>query len=73
MTPEIVDQLKWQKAQQEAEQDAKAIAAAAKTAADLDRVAKERGLDFRESALFLRDEPIDELGLRPTWPRRRSR
>ena len=48
---------------------AKAIDSVRKTAADLDRVAKERGLEFRESPLFLRDEPIGELGLRPTWPR----
>ena len=62
---EIVDQLKWQQAQQQAEQDAKAIEASVKTAADLDRVAKERGLTVVESPLFLRDEPIGELGAAP--------
>ena len=36
--------------------------ASVKTAADLDRVAKERGLAVVESPLFLRDEPIGELG-----------
>ena len=62
---EIVDQLKWQQAQQQAEQDAKAMEASVKTAADLDRVAKERGLTVVESPLFLRDEPIGELGASP--------
>jgi peptidyl-prolyl cis-trans isomerase D len=65
VTPEIVDQLKWQKAQQQAEQDAKAMEASIKTAADLDRVAKERGLVVVESPLFLRDEPIGDLGASP--------
>ena len=65
VTPEIVDQLKWQKAQQQAEQDGKAMEATIKTAADLDRVAKERGIAVVESPLFLRDEPIGELGASP--------
>ena len=65
VTPEIVEQLKWQKAQQQAEQDAKAMEATIKTAADLDRVAKERGVAVVESPLFLRDEPIGELGASP--------
>ncbi len=63
--PEIVDQLKWQKAQQAAEQQAKAMEASMKSAADLATVAKERGLNVVESPLFLRDEPIGELGAAP--------
>ena len=63
--PELVDQLKWQKAQQVAEQQAKAMEASIKTAADLDTVAKARGLTVVESPLFLRDEPIGELGAAP--------
>ena len=63
--PELVDQLKWQKAQQVAEQQAKAMEASIKTAADLDKVAKERGLTVVESPLFLRDEPIGDLGAAP--------
>ncbi len=62
---EIEDQLKWQKAQSEAEQRAKAFEGEMKSAADLDRVAKERGLETHESGLFLRDEPIDGLGPSP--------
>jgi peptidyl-prolyl cis-trans isomerase D len=63
--PEIVDQLKWQKAQQQAEQIAKAMEAGIKTPADLERVAKERGVTVVESPFFLRDEPIGELGAAP--------
>jgi len=62
---EIVDQLRWQKAQQEAETVAKALASAAKTPADLERVAKERNLQFAETGLFLADQPIDQLGAQP--------
>ena len=63
--PELVDQLKWQKAQQVAEEQAKGMEASIKTAADLDKVARERGLTAVESPLFLRDEPIGELGAAP--------
>jgi peptidyl-prolyl cis-trans isomerase D len=62
---EIADQLRWQKAQQEAESIAKAVAAAAETPADLERVAAERKLEFRESGLFLPDQPVDLLGPQP--------
>jgi peptidyl-prolyl cis-trans isomerase D len=62
---EIEDQLKWQKAQQQAEQNAKALESQMKTAADLDRLAKERGLHVQDTGLFLRDEPIDGLGPSP--------
>jgi peptidyl-prolyl cis-trans isomerase D len=62
---EIVDQLRWQKAQQDAEAQAKTLASAAQTPADLERVAKERGLEFRESGLFLVTDVIDGLGLQP--------
>ncbi len=63
--PELVDQLKWQKAQQVAEQQAKAMEASIKSAGDLDKVAKERGLTVVESPLFLRDQPIGDLGAAP--------
>jgi peptidyl-prolyl cis-trans isomerase D len=61
--PEIVDQLRWQKAQQDAEAQAKALASAAKAPADLDRLAGERGLELHDSGLFLPTDPIDGLGL----------
>ncbi len=63
--PEIVDQLRWQRAQQQAEDAAKTLASEAKSAADLERLAKERSFEFRETGLFLRDEPIDQLGPQP--------
>jgi peptidyl-prolyl cis-trans isomerase D len=62
---EIEEQLKWQKAQADAEQIAKGLEAQIKTAADLDRIAKERGLHVQDTGLFLRDEPIDGLGPSP--------
>lgn len=63
--PEIVDQLRWQKAQQAAEAQAKTLASDAKTPADLERLAKERNIDFRESGLFGSNDPIDSLGVQP--------
>ena len=62
---EIEDQLKWQKAQADAEQIAKGLEGQIKNAADLDRIAKERGYHVQETGLFLRDEPIDGLGPAP--------
>ena len=62
---EIEDQLKWQKAQQEAEKVAKSHEAAMKTPADLDRIAKERNYHVQDTGLLLRDDPIDGLGPAP--------
>jgi peptidyl-prolyl cis-trans isomerase D len=62
---EIEEQLKWQQAQTQAEQQAKAIEAQVKTAEDLDRVAAERGLLVQETELLLREDPIDGLGPSP--------
>ena len=62
---EIEDQLKWQKAQQQAEQNAKTAETQMKTPADLDRVAKERGFHVQDTGLLLRDDPIDGLGPAP--------
>ena len=63
--PEIIEQLKWQKAQQQAEEIGKAMEAAIKSAADMEKVAKERGITVVESPFFLRDEPIGDLGAAP--------
>jgi peptidyl-prolyl cis-trans isomerase D len=62
---EIEEQLKWQKAQQQAESIAKGLEAQMKSAADLDRIAKERGFHVQDTSAFLRDEPIDGLGPAP--------
>lgn len=62
---EIVDQLRWQRAQQDAEAQAKTLAGDAKTPADLERLARERNIEFRETQPFLPDQPIDGLGIQP--------
>jgi peptidyl-prolyl cis-trans isomerase D len=62
---EIEDQLKWQKAQQQAEQVAKSAEAQMKTAADLDRIAKERGFHVQDTGLLLREDPLDGIGPAP--------
>lgn len=62
---EIEDQLKWQKAQAEAEKQAKAMEATIKTPADLDRVAKEKGLPVVETPLVQMAEPIQGIGSQP--------
>ena len=62
---EIEDQLKWQKAQSEAERIARSLESTIKTPADLDRVARERGYAVVESGLFAADGAIDGLGPQP--------
>lgn len=63
--PEIEDQLKWQKAQEQAESAAKTIEGQVRTREDLDRIAQERGLHVQDTGAFSRDEPIDGLGPAP--------
>ena len=67
---EIEDQLKWQKAQAEAERIAKSLEATTKTPADLEKMAKERSLPVVETGLFLADEPIGALGPQPEMAQR---
>ncbi len=62
---ELEDQLKWQKAQAEAESIAKSLEATTKTPADLDRVATERGLSVVETGLIASDEPVQGIGAQP--------
>jgi peptidyl-prolyl cis-trans isomerase D len=62
---QIEDQLKWERAQAEAQRTADEVAALIKSPADLDTVAKPRGLTVAESALFSREEPISGLGMAP--------
>lgn len=64
---EIEDQLKWQEAQAEAEKIAKGLEASLKTAADLDRVAKEKGMTVAESGLILSADPIPGIGTQPEF------
>jgi len=62
---EIEDQLKWQKAQAEAEKIAKSLEGTVKTPADLDRIAKERGYQLTETGLILASDPIQGVGPQP--------
>jgi len=62
---EIEDQLKWQKAQAEAEKIAKSLEGTMKTPADLDRVAAERKMQVTETGLILLAEPIQGVGSQP--------
>jgi peptidyl-prolyl cis-trans isomerase D len=62
---EIEDQLKWQRAQAEAEKIAKSLEATMKTQADLDRIAKERNMPVTETGLILLAEPIQGVGSQP--------
>ena len=62
---EIEEQLKWQKAQAEAEKIAKSLEGTIKTPADLDRIAKERSLTVIETGLIQQNEPIQGVGPQP--------
>jgi len=62
---QIEDQIKWDRAQTEAQRTADDVAKSLKKPADLDTVAKGRGLTVGESALFSKDEPIAGLGMAP--------
>jgi peptidyl-prolyl cis-trans isomerase D len=62
---QIEDQIKWDRAQSEAQRIADDVAKNLKKPADLDTYAKGRGLTVGESSLFGKDEPIAGLGMAP--------
>jgi peptidyl-prolyl cis-trans isomerase D len=62
---QVEDQLKWERAQQQAQRIADDIAGELKSPADLDKVGKARGLRVSESGFFTREEPIAGLGFAP--------
>jgi peptidyl-prolyl cis-trans isomerase D len=62
----IEDAIRFEKARDEASRVANAMAGEIKAPADLDRVAKERGLTVGDSGLFSREEPLAGLGFAPT-------
>lgn len=62
---QIEDQIKWQRAQDEAQRIADDLAAQLKNPGDLDTIAQARGLVVSESGFFTREEPIAGLGLAP--------
>jgi peptidyl-prolyl cis-trans isomerase D len=62
---QISEQLKFERANAQAQQLSAKIAGEVKVPADLDKVAKQEGLVVKESNLFTRDEPISDLGPSP--------
>ena len=62
---QIEDGIKFEKARAEASRIVDQIAPSIKAPADLDRVAKERGLTVGDSGLFSREEPLMGLGFAP--------
>ena len=67
---QIEDQIKWQRAQDQAQRMADDVAAQMKKPADFDSVARPRGLTVGESPLFAREEPIAGLGMAPAVSQR---
>ena len=63
--PQIEDQIKWDRAQAEAERIADDVAGKMKKPEDLDAVARPRGLTVNESPFFSKDEPIPGIGMAP--------
>ncbi len=63
---QIEDQLKFEKAQAEAQSIADQAAKEIDDPSDLDKVAKARNLTVADSGLFSRDEPLTGLGYAPT-------
>jgi peptidyl-prolyl cis-trans isomerase D len=62
---QIEDQIKWERAQAEAQRIADGVAPLLKKPADLDTVARARGLTVSETGFFAREEPIAGLGMAP--------
>jgi peptidyl-prolyl cis-trans isomerase D len=63
--PQITEQLTYERAQAEVQSLGEAVAKEITSPADLDRVAKARGLTVQESGFFTRDEPIAGFGPAP--------
>ena len=62
---QIEDQLKWDRAQTEAQRLAEELDTQINNPNDLETIGKTRGLAVNESAAFARQEPITGLGLAP--------
>jgi peptidyl-prolyl cis-trans isomerase D len=62
---QIEDQLKWERAQADAERLSTELDAQIAKPADLDTVAAARGIPVTESGFFAREEPIAGLGMAP--------
>jgi peptidyl-prolyl cis-trans isomerase D len=64
--PQLEEQVREEKARAEAQRLSDEVAKEISAPADLDRVAKARGLAVGDSGLFGRDEPLAGLGFAPT-------
>jgi peptidyl-prolyl cis-trans isomerase D len=62
---QIEDQIKWERAQNEAQRIVDDVSPLLKKPADLDTMAKSRGLTVGESLFFSREEPISGIGMAP--------
>lgn len=62
---QLEDGMKFEKARAEASKIVAEIGSTIRTPADLDRIAKERGLTVGDSGLFAREEPLAGLGFVP--------
>jgi peptidyl-prolyl cis-trans isomerase D len=62
---QIGEQLKFERANTQAQALSTRVATELKTPADFDKVAKQEGLTVKESNFFTRDEPINDLGPSP--------
>ncbi|MGB2717331.1 MAG: peptidyl-prolyl cis-trans isomerase [Vicinamibacterales bacterium] len=67
---QIEDQIKWERAQNEAQRIVDDVAPLLKKPADVDTVSKSRGLTVGESNFFAREEPISGIGLAPAVSQR---
>ena len=63
--PQIEDQLKWERAQTEAQRIADEVATRLKQPSDFDTYAKGRGLTVSETGFLAREDPIVGLGMAP--------
>jgi peptidyl-prolyl cis-trans isomerase D len=63
--PQITEQLAYERAQAQVQTTADTVAKEITSPADLDKVAKSRGLSVQESGYFTRDEPIAGFGPAP--------
>jgi peptidyl-prolyl cis-trans isomerase D len=62
---QIIEQLKWERAQRQASDSANRLASQIEDPDDLERVAKSAGFAVQESPFFSREEPIPGLGPSP--------
>jgi len=62
---QIEDQLKWERAQNQATRLAESLSEEIRTPADLETVAKTRGLPVADTGFFDREEPIAGIGFAP--------